>query len=73
MSQIVYCAFPQIYSSGMYRVQRITSTALCRSLSSVYGLCDLLYVNLFTGLGRDGSLRKVKHCAMKNFNVSPIL
>lgn len=68
MSEIVDCAFPQIlYSTGMCRAQRITSTALCRSLSLVYGLCDLLYVNLFTGLGRDGSLSKIQHCTMQNF------
>lgn len=65
---IVYYAFPQIlYSTGMRRAQRITSTALCRSMSLVYGLCDLLYVNFFTGLGRDGSLSKIKCCTMQNF------
>lgn len=67
MSEILHCAFPQIlYSTGMCTAQRIISTALCRSLSLVYGLCDLLYVNLFMRLGSDGSLSKTKHC-MQNF------
>ena len=74
MSLIVYCAFPQtLYSTRMCRAQRITSTALCRSLSLVYGLSDLLYVNLFTGLGRDGSLSKTKHCTKHNFQGSLVL
>lgn len=69
MSEIVYCAFPQIlYSTGMCRAQRIISTVLCRSLSLVYGLCDLLYVNLFMRLGRGGSLSKIKHCTVTKKN-----
>lgn len=68
MSEIVYCAFPQIlYSTGMCRAQRITSAALCKSLSLVYSLCDVLYVNLFMGLGRDGSLSKIKHYTIQKF------
>lgn len=48
----------------MCRAQRIISTVLCRSLSLVYGLCDLLYVKVFMRLGRDGSLSKIKHCTV---------
>lgn len=74
MSEIVYCAFPQIlYSTGMCRAQRIISTVLCRSLSLVYGLCDLLYVNLFMRLGRGGSLSKIKHCTVTKKKKSLLL
>lgn len=66
MSEIVYSAFPQIScSTGMCRAQRITSAALCKSLSLVYSLCDLSCVNLFMGLGRGGSLSKIKHSTMQ--------